>query len=106
MRGGDADYGVTLLVEDDGGAERVRPAGEMALPETVAQDHNWGSAAAVFVGGEGAALREAYAQNGEKVGRNFAKVDVFGFSRLADGAAIEEGGSHIERADVALAIEK
>jgi hypothetical protein len=93
------------LVKNNRRAERW-PSGEVALPETVAQDHDGGGAGPVFFGEEGAPLREIHTQDGKEVGRDFAKVDVLGFSWLAERASIEERPGHLERTACALAIEK
>src|SRR5258708_8943643 len=102
----DADNGVALLVENNRCAERLPSIGEVALPETVAQDHHGRGSDAVLFGQEGAALREIYAQNGKQAGRDLAEVDVLRFSRLANRASVVERPGHLERAAASLTIEK
>src|SRR5712692_8947000 len=104
--GRDANHGVALLVKNNRRTERVWPSGEVALPETVAQDHHGRGAGPVFVGQEGAPLREIYAYNGKYVGRDFAEVDIFRLSRLANRASVVERRGRLERAALAPAIEK
>ena len=53
----DADNCVLLLFENDRTAQRVSPAVEVALPETVAQYRNGCRSNPVFLGQESTALR-------------------------------------------------
>src|ERR1700723_3474979 len=68
--GRDANDRVTLLVKNNRGAESIRSCTEVALPETVAQNHGGRPAGKVLFRQECAAVREVYAQNGKEAERD------------------------------------
>ena len=84
----DTDDGVGLVAERDAGADDVGVAAELALPESVADDHDVAAVGGVFLRCEGAAEHDGRAEEAE-VG--FGDVDAVDL--LGNGAGEVEAGT-------------
>ena len=83
----DADDGVGLVAEREGGADDVGVAAEFALPEAVADDDDFAAVRGVFLRREGAAEHDGRAEEAEIGFGDVDAVNLFGTSpvRLKPG---------------------
>jgi hypothetical protein len=90
-RGHDADDGVRLSIQVKGFPQDLALTGEVALPESVAEDCNVGTAILVFTLGEGAAKLRLGAEEAEKVGLGANHFGAFGTVLAADVKTVRPG---------------
>ena len=77
----DSDDGVGLVAERERGADDVGIASEFALPEAVADDHDFAAVGRIFLRGEGAAQHDGRAEEAEIGFADVDAVDLLGIGR-------------------------
>ncbi len=92
----DAEDGIGLVAEGERGADDIRIAAELALPEAVADDDNFAAVGGIFLGREGAAKHDGGVEE-TKVG--FGDVDAVDLLRDCAGE-IKSGTAEVVGGDV------
>ena len=100
----DADDGVGLVAQGERLADDVGIAAEFALPQAVAQHHDFAAVGRVFLRGEGAAQHDRRAEEAEVALGDVDAVDLLGTvaGEVEAGAGEVVGGYFLEDAGLLL----